>query len=364
MASTKGVTLGSSIIVPSVKEMVNHQLVSVPPRYVRPDLDPSSIISAGGSLTDVPVIDMERLLVGQSVPSELEKLHSACKEWGFFQLVNHGVSSSLIEKMKSDVHNFFGLSLEEKKKFWQQPGQVEGFGQIFVQSEEQKLDWADVFFLSTNPPSHRKPHLFDTLPFSATLDAYSSELQKLAMKVLDQMAKALGMDTEEMRDLFIEGHQAMRMNYYPPCPQPEQVIGLTPHSDSVALTLLLQANDVEGLQIRKNGMWNPVKPLPNAFIVNIGDILEMISNGVYRSIEHRATVNPVQERLSIATFYSPRFSAEIGPAFSLINPQNPALFKRIGTEQWFKGFFSKELKGKSYLDYMRIENGEANTNSN
>lgn len=92
------------------------------------------------------------------------------------------------------------------------------------------------------------------------------------------MAKVLKMRDDEMRDLFTEGiRQTMRMNYYPPCPQPEKVIGLTPHSDGTGLSILLQINDVEGLQIMKDGKWIPVKPLPNAFVVNIGDIMEVIS---------------------------------------------------------------------------------------
>ena len=83
------------------------------------------------------------------------------------------------------------------------------------------------------------------------------------------------MDPKDMKELFEEGSQSMRMNYYPPCPQPEHVIGLAPHSDGIGLTILLQVNEVEGLQIRKDGMWVPVTPLPNAFIVNIGDMLEV-----------------------------------------------------------------------------------------
>lgn len=96
--------------------------------------------------------------------SELEKLHHACKEWGFFQLKNHGVSSSLMEKVKAEVQEFFNLPMEEKGKFCQQAGQIEGFGQAFVVSEEQKLDWADLFFMVTLPPHLRKPHLLPKLP--------------------------------------------------------------------------------------------------------------------------------------------------------------------------------------------------------
>jgi isopenicillin N synthase-like dioxygenase len=90
------------------------------------------------------------------------------------------------------------------------------------------------------------------------------------------MAKALRMEYNDMKNLFEDGWQSIRMNYYPPCPQPELAIGLNAHSDAVGLTILLQLNEMEGLQIRKDGMWIPVKPIPNAFIVNIGDILEVI----------------------------------------------------------------------------------------
>ena len=96
------------------------------------------------------------------------------------------------------------------------------------------------------------------------------------MVVVEKMGKALKMEETEMREFFEDGMQSMRMNYYPPCPQPEKVIGLTPHSDGVGLTILLQATEVEGLQITKDGMWVPIKPLPNAFIINIGDMLEVI----------------------------------------------------------------------------------------
>ncbi|MBA0868798.1 hypothetical protein Goshw_018923 [Gossypium schwendimanii] len=182
------------------------------------------------------------------------------------------------------------------------------------------------------------------------------------MKLLEHMGKALGMDPNDMRVLFEEGLQAMRMNYYPPCPQPEVAIGLSAHSDPVGLTILLQINEMEGLQVKKSGVWVPIRPLENAFVVNIGDIMEIVSNGVYPSIEHRATVNSVKERLSIVTVYSPRLDGELGPAPSLLSPQTPPLFKRIGVADYFKGLYTRELHGKSYVDYLRIQPHETNTN--
>ncbi|XP_027086752.1 oxoglutarate-dependent flavonoid 7-O-demethylase 1-like isoform X1 [Coffea arabica] len=347
------INLGSSLKVPYVQELAKEKFASVPPRYIRPD--PTKL--HGVSTEEIPVIDMQRLLSDESVNPELEKLHFACKEWGFFQLINHGVSSSLVDKLKLEMQKFFNLTIEEKKRFAQEPGDVEGYGQVFVVSEEQKLDWADMFFMVTLPTHLRKSHLLPNLPlpFRETLDQYSRELKILAIKVLEQMTKALGMKLEDMTMLFQEGLQSMRMNNYPPCPQPELVMGLCPHSDADGLTIVLQVNDVEGLQIKKAAAWVPVVPLRNAFIVNVGDILEIVTNGIYKSVEHRATVNLHKERLSIATFFSPKLDGDMGPAPSLITPENPAIFRRISMIDYLKAFFSRELDRKSFVDAMRTQ---------
>jgi isopenicillin N synthase-like dioxygenase len=107
------------------------------------------------------------------------------------------------------------------------------------------------------------------------VEIYSAELEKLAIKIIELMANALAINPKELTELFSIGTQNIRVNYYPPCPQPEKVIGLNTHSDGGGLTILHQINDIEGLQIKKEGQWIPVPPLPNAFIVNIGDILEV-----------------------------------------------------------------------------------------
>lgn len=108
------------------------------------------------------------------------------------------------------------------------------------------------------------------------MEAWSAELGNLSQKLLHQMAKALGIDANDLKALFGEAMQALRMNYYPPCPKPEQVIGFNSHSDASSITILLQLNQTVGLQIKKDGMWVPVIPLPDAFIINVGDILEVI----------------------------------------------------------------------------------------
>ena len=89
------------------------------------------------------------------------------------------------------------------------------------------------------------------------------------------MSKNLGLNSETLTTMFEDGRQGMRINLYPPCVQANKVMGITPHSDATGLTLLLQVNDVQGLQIKKHGKWVPVKPIPGAFVINIGDIIEV-----------------------------------------------------------------------------------------
>lgn len=102
-------------------------------------------------------------------------------------------------------------------------------------------------------------------------------MKKLCLTIIERMAMALKIESNELLDyVFEDVFQTMRWTYYPPCPQPENVIGINPHSDACALTILLQANETEGLQIKKDGKWIPVKPLPNVFVINVGDILEVI----------------------------------------------------------------------------------------
>lgn len=110
-----------------------------------------------------------------------------------------------------------------------------------------------------------------------TLHNYSKELQKIALKLFTWMAVNLGIEPHKLTYAYEDCNQGIRMNYYPPCVHADKVIGPTPHSDATGLTLLVQINEVQGLQIRKDGKWVPIEPVSGAIIVNIGDILEVMN---------------------------------------------------------------------------------------
>ncbi|KAJ0961961.1 hypothetical protein J5N97_029789 [Dioscorea zingiberensis] len=128
-----------------------------------------------------------------------------------------------------------------------------------------------MMFLITQPPHARNFTFWPTSPptFRSTLDKYSTELKSVSRCLFDAIAKNLGLNPEVLCGIF-KDHQRMRMNYYPPCPKANQVLGISPHTDAGGLTLLLQVRDVQGLQIKRRGKWLPVEPLD----VNIGDALE------------------------------------------------------------------------------------------
>uniref|UniRef100_A0A2N9EK05 Non-haem dioxygenase N-terminal domain-containing protein n=1 Tax=Fagus sylvatica TaxID=28930 RepID=A0A2N9EK05_FAGSY len=163
MASSEPVCFSSSHLVLSIEEeQAKDPKIKVPERYIRVDQDPPSLETPA---PNIPTIDMKQLASLETKDFELEKLHEGCKEWGLFQLVNHGISSSLLEKLNHEVEGLFKLPLEEKMKFKIRPGDVQGYGTV-VRSDSQRLDWGDRVYMIINPIHRRKPHLLPELPSS------------------------------------------------------------------------------------------------------------------------------------------------------------------------------------------------------
>ncbi|KAL6897366.1 hypothetical protein ACP4OV_007062 [Aristida adscensionis] len=321
-------------------------------RYVRSDIKSDEVVISEQS-GEVPVIDLGRLCNPDSVEEEADRLKFACEEWGFFQLINHGMPEEIITNIRSDIQNFFQLPLEVKNTYAKLPEEIQGYGQSFVVSESQTLDWSDMFVVLSQPPQARDMRYWPTQPhtFRKSIEDYSSELMKIAQSVVTFIAKTLNIDPELMGDKCVS--QFLRMNYYPPCmSMPEKVLGFSPHSDGTFLTLLLEVNSVEGLQLRRKNSWIPVKPNPKALLVNVGDFLEIMSNGKYKSIEHRVTINANQERLTVSAFHVPSLDGIVSPVVGIT--EDKALYKTMGVEEYAKLYMSNKLDGKRALDHAKL----------
>ncbi|KAK1262706.1 S-norcoclaurine synthase 1 [Acorus gramineus] len=348
--------LAGSKPVDNVQDLAFRKLGHIPSKYVRPDTEMETETVLRDHQMEIPTIDLSKLLDQRFSDEESKKLHFACEEWGFFHLTNHGVGVEVVEKMKLDIKEFFKQPFEVKEAHKQLPGSVEGYGQSFVVSDEQKLDWADMIYLNTRPIHLREMKFWPAQPpsFRETLDHYTLELEKVSQSLFVAMAKNLGLRPEVLTDNFKEGVQSVRINYYPPCPQADKTLGLSPHSDVSGLTILLQINEVQGLQIKKDGNWVPVSLLPDSFVVNVGDVIEVLSNGKYKSINHRGMVDREKERLSIATFMSPSFETEFGPLPELVR-DGEAFYKSINYGKFINLFGSEKLNGKGHMDAVKLQ---------
>ncbi|MED6160370.1 hypothetical protein PIB30_050880 [Stylosanthes scabra] len=315
----------------------------------------------------MPIIDFSKLSKHNTHDDEiflheLLNLATACENWGFFQVVNHDIDLNLMERIEKMSNEFFMLPLEEKQKYPMLPGTVQGYGQAFVFSEEQKLDWCNMLALAIQPQHARNPNLWPKKPekLSETLEEYSREVRKLCENLLKYIGLGLGLKEDEFKKMFGEAVQAIRVNYYPACSRPDLVMGLSPHSDGSALTVLQQAKGSPvGLQILKDGLWMPVHTLPNALVINIGDTIEVVTNGKYKSAEHRAVANENKDRLSIVTFYAPSYEVELGPMPEFIDENHPCKFRRYNHGDYSKHYITNRLQGKKALEFAKIQTKNA-----
>ncbi|KAI4354534.1 hypothetical protein L6164_003386 [Bauhinia variegata] len=164
----------------------------------------------------------------------------------------------------------------------------------------------------------------------------------------------MGMQKHELLDMHKELVQGFRVNYYPPCSSPDQVLGLSPHSDASTITVLMQDDDVSGLEIRHKGGWVPVNPIPDALVVNVGDVIEIWSNGRYKSIEHRAVTNKNKGRFSYASFLDPRDDVEVEPLDHMVDDQRPKIYRRVRYGDYLRQSMNMKMNGKAHVDVAKI----------
>ncbi|PON85340.1 Oxoglutarate/iron-dependent dioxygenase [Trema orientale] len=260
---------------------------------------------------ELPLIDLSRLSLGEAEREDCKsQIARASQEWGFFQVVNHGISRELSEKMRSEQENVFKQPFEKKSqedKYMKFSAGSYRWGTPTATCLRQ-LSWSEAFHIPLNNISGSDNGLMDNL--SSTVEQFATTVSDLALKLAEILAEKLGHFPTFFHENCLPSTCYLRMNRYPVCPVPSEVFGLMPHTDSDFLTILLQYN-VGGLQLVKDGKWIAVKPNPDALIVNIGDLFQAWSNDVYKSVEHRVVTNAEVERFSTAYFLCPSYDTVI-----------------------------------------------------
>ncbi|KAG1367572.1 1-aminocyclopropane-1-carboxylate oxidase 1 [Cocos nucifera] len=243
-------------------------------------------------------------------------LHEACQKWGFFWVENHGINEALMGKIKGLVNSHYEEYL--KQSFYES----ELAKELGPQTKSSEADWESTYFIQHQPESHNAHDIpGHEIEFCEAMEDYIRQLIKLAEKLAELMSENLGLDKCYLKKAFSPAFVGTKVAKYPQCPQPELVMGLRARTDAGGIILLLQDDMVPGLEFFKDGKWVPITPKKdNRIFVNLGDQVEVLSNGVYKSILHRVVADKDGSRLSIATFYNPGADAIISPDPKLLYP--------------------------------------------
>ncbi|XP_062157441.1 protein DMR6-LIKE OXYGENASE 2-like [Alnus glutinosa] len=325
----------------------------VPSNYIRPTYDRPNLNEVESFDGAIPLIDLQDLN-GPNRSYIIEQIGLACRNYGFFQAKNHGISEAAIDNMLRVSREFFHLPESERlQSYSDDPMKTTRLSTSFNVRTEQVSSWRDYLRLHchplekymqewpTNPPSFRED-----------VGEYCRNARGLALRLLEAISESLGLEKDYIDKALGKHGQHMAINYYPPCPQPELTYGLPGHADPNVITVLLQ-DDVPGLQVLQNGKWVAVNPIPYTFIVNIGDQIQVLSNDRYKSVLHRAVVNCDKERISIPTFYCPSPDAVVGPAPQLIDADHPALYSNFAYSEYYQKFWNRGLMAETCLDMFK-----------
>ncbi|XP_071732939.1 probable 2-oxoglutarate-dependent dioxygenase SLC1 [Rutidosis leptorrhynchoides] len=331
----------------------NYGVTQVPNKYILPEPERPHDLDTTNGCIDLPVIDFAQLQ-GADRPQVLASLSKACQEFGFFQLINHGVDNEAIGKMIHVSKSFFELPFEERRRYMSPDLYAPvRCGTSFNQNKDGVFCWRDFLKLSCHPIQDFASFWPSSpLELREAVGEYSTRTRHLYKSVMEAILETLEVTNEKA--IMEEGNQLMMVNYYPACPQPQLTLGLPPHSDYGLLTLLLQ-DQVEGLQIQHNHKWFTVKPIPNSFVVNIGDQFEIFSNGRYKSVVHRVAVNSMSSRLSVASLHSLSVNRNVTPYPKLINDSNPRLYQDTNFADFLNYLSSSDFKCKRFLESRKLQ---------
>ena len=319
------------------------------------------------STSEVPIIDVAPLVVDAGDQKAVgAAMGQACRESGFFYVIGHGVSEKLSQRLEELSHAFFAQDVETKLeirmalagKAWR------GYFPVGDELTSGKPDVKEGLYfgsqLGEDDPRVRArlplhgPNLFPArIPgFADTILQYMSALTDLGQALMRGMALSLGLEPGYFRERFMADPLTLfRIFHYPPVtpkPELEEQWGVGEHTDYGVLTILKQ-DDVGGLQVKTRSRWIDAPPVPNSFVCNIGDMLDRLTRGLYRSTPHRVQNVSGRSRLSFPFFFDPGFDAHI----EAIDLSGMRLGEDDKDERWddasvheFEGIYGDYVLGK------------------
>jgi len=247
-----------------------------------------------------------------------QKLGRSFEEYGFAVIADHGIPDDLIHRAEEKAKAFFALPADVKQKY-KLPGQggARGYTPFGIETAKgaKAHDLKEFWHVGRDLPEGHKfrAHMPDNVwpdevpSFRDTFTELFATFDRTGLKVLSAIARYLGLADDYFVDTVLEGNSVLRALHYPPQTEPTgEHIRAGAHEDINTITLLLGAEEA-GLELKtKDGRWIPVSPKPGELVINIGDMLQRLTNGRLRSTPHRV-VNPTPDRASNARYSMPFF---------------------------------------------------------
>lgn len=296
----------------------------------------------------IPVVD----LGGHDHAETLLQVLRASEEYGFFQVVNHGVSKELMDDTMNIFKEFHAMP--ELEKISESSRDPNGSCRLYTSREiNNNKDfvqyWRDTL-RHICPPSGEFMEFWPQKPtrYREIVAKYTQEMRALGLKILELICEGLGLDPKYCSGGLSESPLLLG-HHYPPCPQPSLTLGTPKHRDPNLVTILFQENDINALQVFKDGEWIVVEPIPYAFVVNIGLLLQIISNGRVIGAEHRVVTNSGTARTTVAYFIRPTKENIIEPAKPLTCSGAPPIYKPITFDDFLKIFMTKGPDVETFL---------------
>ncbi|XP_077252301.1 gibberellin 2-beta-dioxygenase 1-like [Tasmannia lanceolata] len=297
-----------------------------------PTLEQISLISNDkpNFCSGIPTIDFMK-------PDSIPLIVKACEEFGFFKVINHGIPSEFMDRLEGDTMKFFSLSLPEKEKSY--PDSSFCYGNKKIGSHGD-MGWVEYILLSLNEnfDSQRSSDLYREIKetFGSSLSDYIAAVKKLACEVLELLADELKIQPRNIFSKLLmdeESDSIFRLNHYPPCPDFQalncNLSGFGEHTDPQVISVL-RSNDTTGLQISlRDGSWVSVPPDQNSFFILVGDSLQVLTNGRFRSVKHRVLANSLKSRVSMIYFGAPALKEKIEPLPMLMKTEEESLYKEF-----------------------------------
>ncbi|KAL4283516.1 hypothetical protein GQ457_16G007170 [Hibiscus cannabinus] len=335
-----------------VKGLVDTGIETVPDLYILPTherLEPNMVLPH----ESIPVIDVS----DWDDPVVTKSICEAAGKWGFFQITNHGVPLGVLHAVKEAAHRFFGLPNEERNKYWagNSPTDTVALKTSFAPQQEAVLEWRDSLSFRCGPQD------LESFPFwppvcRDEVVKYMKSAEPVIRKLLEVLLKGLNVkEIDKAREDALMTAPVVYFNYYPRCPNPDLTAGVLPHSDITTISLLLQ-DDNGGFYVRATDgeSWIHVPPIDGALVINVGDVLQIMSNDRYKSIEHRVVANGSKDRVSVPIFMNPRADAILGPLPEVLESGEQPLYKEVVYSDYFKYHLSKKHEGKKTMEFARI----------